>query len=588
MGTTAQKLQAIANSKAAIKSAIEAKGVSDVGDVLADYATKIGQISGGGSSGDPRYEVSEQGALSKKSFVLNYFNNVTSIPNYGLEYAYYRSNVTSASFPNVTSVGNNGLYNAFYQCTSLTSVDLSKVTSVTSSGMERAFYGCTSLTSVDLSSVTSVTSSGMERAFYDCTSLTTVLLKKLSSDASAFYQTFWGCTHLELVDFSEATAVPALNSTNAFGSTNNYYRIVVPNALYNQWIAATNWSDPSIVTHIEKAIKALTFKAGSANSTISLDAVGTPTSIDIEYSTDGGATFSPYTVGTTITLSNVNDEVLFRAGSTGNTALADDSSNYHKFTMSGSISIEDDISYLLNKNGVPETTALADYAFYGLFNGCSALQNAPELPWTTMGEGCYGHMFEGCTSITTAPALPATTLATGCYNEMFYGCSSLNHIELSYTGNFSTTYFNDWVYGVAASGTITYDGTDTTTGASAIPSGWSIVVDWTKKPLTFIAREANTTVSMAKVGSAPSISLQYSVDNGGTWNTFTVGTTTVTLANIGDRARFRATTTNTKTSNNYDNNYNKFVGTGSFDIAGSISSLLNKDFATAALGSLPS
>lgn len=50
MGTTAQKLQAIQNSKAAIKSAIEAKGVSDVGDVLADYATKIGQISGGGGS----------------------------------------------------------------------------------------------------------------------------------------------------------------------------------------------------------------------------------------------------------------------------------------------------------------------------------------------------------------------------------------------------------------------------------------------------------------------------------------------------------------------------------------------------------
>lgn len=109
MGTTAQKLQAIANSKAAIKSAIEAKGVSDVGDVLADYATKIGQISGGGSSGDPRYEVSEQGALSKKSFALNYFNNVTSISNSALEYAYYKSNVTSASFPNLTSVGNYGM-----------------------------------------------------------------------------------------------------------------------------------------------------------------------------------------------------------------------------------------------------------------------------------------------------------------------------------------------------------------------------------------------------------------------------------------------------------------------------------------------
>ena len=108
MGTTAQKLQAIQNSKAAIKSAIEAKGVSDVGDVLADYATKIGQISGG-SSGDPRYEVSEQGALSKKSFAVNWFNDLTSIPNNGLEYAYYKSNVTSVSFPNLTTIGNNGL-----------------------------------------------------------------------------------------------------------------------------------------------------------------------------------------------------------------------------------------------------------------------------------------------------------------------------------------------------------------------------------------------------------------------------------------------------------------------------------------------
>lgn len=109
MGTTAQKLQAIQSSKAAIKSAIEAKGVSDVGDVLADYATKIGQISGGGSSGDPRYEVSEQGVLSKKSFAINWFNNVTSISNSGLEYAYYKSNVTSVSFPNLTSVRQYGL-----------------------------------------------------------------------------------------------------------------------------------------------------------------------------------------------------------------------------------------------------------------------------------------------------------------------------------------------------------------------------------------------------------------------------------------------------------------------------------------------
>lgn len=135
MGTTAQKLQAIQNSKAAIKSAIEAKGVSDVGDVLADYATKIGEISGGGSSGDLRYEVSEQGALTKKSFAVNWFNDLTSIPAYGLKYAYYGSNVTSISFPNLTTVERSGLSGAFYGCTSLTSVDLSKITSVQQLGL---------------------------------------------------------------------------------------------------------------------------------------------------------------------------------------------------------------------------------------------------------------------------------------------------------------------------------------------------------------------------------------------------------------------------------------------------------------------
>lgn len=47
--STANKLQAIFNSKAAIKAAIEAKGVADVGDVLSVYADKIASIQSGAS-----------------------------------------------------------------------------------------------------------------------------------------------------------------------------------------------------------------------------------------------------------------------------------------------------------------------------------------------------------------------------------------------------------------------------------------------------------------------------------------------------------------------------------------------------------
>lgn len=50
MGTTAEKLQSILDSKADIKDAIEAKGVT-VGDAtLAEYASKIGEIQQGGGS----------------------------------------------------------------------------------------------------------------------------------------------------------------------------------------------------------------------------------------------------------------------------------------------------------------------------------------------------------------------------------------------------------------------------------------------------------------------------------------------------------------------------------------------------------
>ena len=60
---------------------------------------------------------------------------------------------------------------------------------------------------------------------------------------------FNGCTSLELVDMTGSTGAPWLDPT-AFKNTNDTYKIVVPDSLYDTWIAATNWS--SISTHIMK------------------------------------------------------------------------------------------------------------------------------------------------------------------------------------------------------------------------------------------------------------------------------------------------------------------------------------------------
>ena len=75
----------------------------------------------------------------------------------------------------------------------------------------------------------------------------------------------------------------------------------------------------------------------------------------------------------------------------------------------------------------PELPAitLTNRCYYRMFAGCTSLTQAPALPATTLADNCYDCMFQDCTSFTQAPALPATTLANSCYRYMFYGCASL-------------------------------------------------------------------------------------------------------------------------------------------------------------------
>ena len=73
---------------------------------------------------------------------------------------------------------------------------------------------------------------------------------------------------------------------------------------------------------------------------------------------------------------------------------------------------------------LPATT-LANYCYQSMFQGCTSLTKAPALPATILANDCYGHMFQDCTSLTKAPSLPATTLPIRCYSQMFQGCTSL-------------------------------------------------------------------------------------------------------------------------------------------------------------------
>ena len=83
-----------------------------------------------------------------------------------------------------------------------------------------------------------------------------------------------------------------------------------------------------------------------------------------------------------------------------------------------------DCSLLTSAPDLPATTLTVN-CYHSMFKGCERLTEAPDLPAKNLAEYCYASMFEGCTSLTKAPELPATELRIKCYYSMFKDCRSL-------------------------------------------------------------------------------------------------------------------------------------------------------------------
>jgi hypothetical protein len=118
---------------------------------------------------------------------------------------------------------------------------------VTSIG-DYIFQNCHSLASIVIPN--SVTSIG-NNAFYNCYSLASIVIP--NSATSIGSQAFYGCSGMVFYDFRTHTSVPTLLSTNAFSLIASDCKIVVPDALYDTWIAETNWSSSSVSKYIVKA-----------------------------------------------------------------------------------------------------------------------------------------------------------------------------------------------------------------------------------------------------------------------------------------------------------------------------------------------
>ena len=221
------------------------------------------------------------------------------------------------------------------------------------------------------------------------------------------------------------TGIPAL----AAGKSYTYKLTVGKNKIAVSGITVAPWNTGTI-TDNGKAIYTpyVTFKANGEQKFM-MNAANNYTITGLQYSVNNGK-WQDVVKGKGVTFGGTHGDLRLRGTNTNGTAInASQNSNITFTNRTVNVACTGDIRTLLNWEKY-KTVDTKNAKFCYLFDGCSELTSAPELPATTLAEDCYHGMFWYCTNLESAPELPATTLMKDCYNLMFGYCEKLSTVTM--------------------------------------------------------------------------------------------------------------------------------------------------------------
>uniref|UniRef100_UPI004024E250 fimbrillin family protein n=1 Tax=Prevotella sp. TaxID=59823 RepID=UPI004024E250 len=219
------------------------------------------------------------------------------------------------------------------------------------------------------------------------------------------------------------TGIPKLEA----GKSYTYKLTVGKNKISVLGITVADWDNTGIITEGSKAehiIPYVTFKA-NGKQTFQMTAVPDYEISGLEYSVNNDEKWRKVEKDRVISFGGEYGDLRLRG--TNHNGTAKDETNYSTINFTDetvNVACTGDIRTLLdwkNYNIVKTDNA----RFCSLFETCSVLTSAPELPATKLADCCYYYMFWRCTNLTSAPVLPATTLAQECYSNMFADCTNL-------------------------------------------------------------------------------------------------------------------------------------------------------------------
>ena len=341
------------------------------------------------------------------------------------------ASLTKAPALPATTLAHNCYHNMFRGCTSLIKAPVLPATTLAGYCYEYMFNGCTSLAEAPALPATTLSNNCYYYMFNGCTSLTKAPeLTATTLETYCYYYMFNGCSSLNEVHCQMPSSYSSSQISSSYtndwlsgvSSTGTFYTNADANWPSGASGIPTGWTRVNEgAPTVNDKTKPLTFRATQDSSTVKLTKAGTPTG-DFQTSTDGGSTWTDYTIGTAIPL-NTGDKVSFRAKSDRTSEQS--THDFFSFDMTGKIEAWHNVMSLYRTNDFATYDTVVSHAFYQLFCGCTSLTKSPALPATTLAGSCYDSMFWDCTSLTKAPVLPATTLIVNCYHSMFNGCTSL-------------------------------------------------------------------------------------------------------------------------------------------------------------------
>ena len=256
MGTTAQKLNKILETKEAIRTAINNKGGTlTTTDTFASYPSAIDSLPSGGNTlktlldatKSASYLFSNYSGTSVNDLIsYNDTENVTNMNNMFYNCTKLETN-PQLNTSKVSSM--NGMFNYCRKLETYMQLDTSSVTK-----MNEMFYQCERLTSVkmDTRNVTS-----MKDMFHFCRNLVTIDITHMNITSTSYNNYFaYYCSSLTKLIIRNMSTIPALNSnafTNCYhftGTTNETYnpqglkdgRIYVPDDKVDALKTASGWS----------------------------------------------------------------------------------------------------------------------------------------------------------------------------------------------------------------------------------------------------------------------------------------------------------------------------------------------------------